>query len=121
MTNDWRTEMSLLANLKLTAAKKLTQTAPAVLRRNKSASDWLNRSSWPRQNKKDEFTVRRGNDGVADEQMREKRTVEAAKRMREWWWMAADGKKVNIALRYGAKVIEIAKGKTAIELQGNRS
>jgi hypothetical protein len=46
-------------------------------------------------------------------------TVEYAEavvsRPRAWFWTADDGK-VYISLRYGARVIEIAKGKSAIEV-----
>ena len=120
MTNDWRTEMSLLANLKLTAAKKLTQTAPAVLRRNKVSERLAEQIELAKAKQEGRIYSATRQRRVTDEQTGEKRTVDAAKRMREWWWMAADGKKVNIALRYGAKVIEIAKGKTAIEIAGQQ-
>ena len=37
------------------------------------------------------------------------------KRVREWWWTAENGK-TCLALRYGAKAVELAKGKTAVEV-----
>ena len=37
------------------------------------------------------------------------------KRVRQWWFVSDSGK-VCLNIRYGAKVIELAKGKTAIEV-----
>lgn len=39
------------------------------------------------------------------------------RKVKEWFWTAESGK-VNVAIRYGSKVIELAKGKNAIELAG---
>jgi hypothetical protein len=41
--------------------------------------------------------------------------VEAHKRVKEWYW-AGDTGRVHLALRYGSKTLEIAKGKNAIEV-----
>jgi hypothetical protein len=41
--------------------------------------------------------------------------VEAVKRVKEWYWINETGK-LNLAVRYGSKVLELAKGKNAIEL-----
>ena len=43
------------------------------------------------------------------------RSVEMDKRVRQWWFVSDNGK-VCLNIRYGAKVIELAKGKTAIEV-----
>jgi len=39
-----------------------------------------------------------------------------AKKVRTWWWKNEAGK-VNLVVRYGARVIELAKGKNSIELE----
>jgi hypothetical protein len=52
---------------------------------------------------------------VKDEETGESKTVEMPKRVKEWWFTTDSGK-LCVSLRYGAKVIEIAKGKTAVEL-----
>jgi hypothetical protein len=41
--------------------------------------------------------------------------VEVAKRVKAWWWQT-DSKKLYIALKYGQRVIELAKGKNAVEV-----
>lgn len=43
------------------------------------------------------------------------RKVVVSKRIKHWWTVAADGK-VNLVVRYGSKILELAKGKNAIEL-----
>ena len=120
MTNNWRLEMSLLAKLKLVEAKKTTQISATALRRNKVVARLAEQIELAKAKLDGRtYSVTRQR-RVTDEQTGEKRTVETEKRMREWWWVAADGKKMNIVLKYGAKVIEIAKGKTAIEIAGQQ-
>lgn len=46
-----------------------------------------------------------------------RRTVESTKRVKQWWFNAADGK-LALSVRYGAKVLELVKGKNAIEVGG---
>ncbi len=52
---------------------------------------------------------------VKDEESGERKQVENATRVKQWWWKSPTGK-VVLALRYGAKPLEIAKGKNAIEV-----
>jgi hypothetical protein len=52
---------------------------------------------------------------VQDANSGERKQVEIATRVKQWWWTAANGK-VVLALRYGSKPIELAKGKNAIEV-----
>ncbi len=41
--------------------------------------------------------------------------VQAPKRVKQWFWAVENGK-VCVAVRYGNKVLELAKGKTAVEI-----
>ena len=43
------------------------------------------------------------------------KTLEVPKRIKPWWFTAQNGK-ACLVVRYGSKTLEIAKGKTAIEL-----
>jgi len=52
---------------------------------------------------------------VRDGETGERKQVETAIRVKQWWWTAANGK-VMLALRYGSKPLELAKGKNAIEV-----
>lgn len=51
-----------------------------------------------------------------DKQSGERVTVEAVKRVREWFWVSDSGK-INLAVKYGAKTLALnKKGANAIEL-----
>jgi hypothetical protein len=52
---------------------------------------------------------------VKDAESGERKQVEISTRVKQWWWTAPTGK-IMLGLRYGAKSIEIAKGKNAIEI-----
>jgi len=56
---------------------------------------------------------------VLDEETGEKRTVQVAKRIKEWWFTGENGK-TCVSLRYGATIIELAKGKAAVELASEK-
>lgn len=44
-----------------------------------------------------------------------KRQVESAKRVKAWWFNAESGK-LALCVRYGARVLELSKGKWAVEV-----
>ena len=46
-----------------------------------------------------------------------RREVQVPKRVKPWWFVADTGK-VCLNVRYGAKVLELSKGKSAIEVNG---
>jgi excinuclease UvrABC ATPase subunit len=52
---------------------------------------------------------------VKDKLTGERRTVEAVKRVKQWWFVADNGK-VCLQVRYGTRVLELAKGKNSIEI-----
>ncbi len=41
--------------------------------------------------------------------------MEVAKRVKQWWFVAENGKLV-LNIRYGARLLELAKGKSSIEM-----
>ena len=110
--------MSTLNALKLTATTKPTQVSAVQQRRNKLAKRvWEQIELAKAQATGGTFTTSRfrnikNDDGTS-------RSVELHKRVRAWWWTAENGK-LALNLRYGARVIEIAKGKSAVEV-GNVS
>ena len=106
--------MSTLNALKLSAAKKSLNTTPVVHRRNK-----LGKKLWEqiqlaqahlagKQFTTTRFQTVRDEDGV-------RRSVEVPKRVRAWWWNSDNGK-IALNVRYGARVVELAKGKSTIEV-----
>jgi len=106
--------MATLASLKLVTAKKPTQQPPVVHRRNKLSAKVVEQI----------LLARAQNDGTTFAPTRTKTVTNAEgnrvqitqpKRLKPWWFVAENGK-CCIAIRYGSKVLELAKGKTAIEV-----
>ena len=107
--------MSSLSSLKLVSAKRPTALAPIQIRRNKLCGKLTEQIALA--------TALRDGGTYAPKRLRtiknkesgEVRSVEMAKRVRQWWFTAESGK-VVIQLRYGSKVIDIAKGKNSVEV-----
>jgi len=47
------------------------------------------------------------------------RQVEMPKRVKPWWFVT-DAGKLALSVRYGTKVLELAKGKVAVEVSGEK-
>lgn len=107
--------MSALTQLKLIAAKRPVQMSPVIARRSKVAmriGEQISLAAAMQEGKTYAPTKQRK---VTDAETGESTTISVSKRIKCWWFAAADGK-LCVQLRYGAKVVEIAKGKTAVEL-----
>jgi hypothetical protein len=109
------TEMSALATLKLVTAKRPAQLSPVVQRRNKVAKRIWEQIELAKAKQSGGSYAPIKQRTVTDAATGERTTLAVPKRIKEWWFVADNGK-VCVSLRYGAKVIEIAKGKTAVEL-----
>jgi hypothetical protein len=106
--------MSTLNALKLVNSKKPTSIPPILQRRNKlSTKVWEQIQLAKAQKEGNTFTVKKFKTVKDDDGAR--KTVEHQKRVRQWWFVAHDGK-VCLNIRYGARIIEFAKGKTAVEV-----
>ena len=106
--------MATLASLKLVAAKKPSNLPPVVHRRNKLSSKVYEQIQLARsQNEGTAFTPTRTKTVTNADGQRVQLTQ--PKRVKPWWFVAESGK-CCIAIRYGSKVLELAKGKTAIEV-----
>ena len=107
---------TLLSTLKLVTATRATQTSPAIQRRQKLIA------------KIDEqiCLATAAMDGTEFKPTKFKNVVNAetgeteykqvAKKVRAWYWKN-DAGKWNLVVRYGARVIELSKGKNSIELE----
>jgi hypothetical protein len=109
--------MSHLTSLKLIAGKRQQGTNPKEARRIKLCSkiDEQIRLAQGQQAGTPYQPVKLR--VVQDPITAERKTIEVPKRLKPWWWIADNGK-TCITLRYGAKVLEISKGKNAIETAG---
>ena len=107
--------MSAFNALKLVSARRPQTTPPIVQRRNKLSNQLLEQIE----------LARAVADGVAYAPIRlrtvkdkitgERRTIEAAKRVKQWWFVADNGR-VCLQVRYGTRVLELAKGKNSIDV-----
>ena len=107
---------TLLSTLKLVTATRATHISPVMQRRQKLIA------------KIDEqiCLATAAMDGTEFNPTKFKNVVNAetgeteykqvAKKLRTWWWRNEAGK-VNLVVRYGARIIELAKGKNSIELE----
>ena len=105
--------MATLASLKLVAAKK-SQQSPVQHRRQKLSAKILEQIKFATaQSKGEPYAPTRTKIITNSEGQRVQ--VTHAKKVRPWWFTDANGK-VCLAIKYGARTIELAKGKTAIEV-----
>lgn len=108
--------MSTLAALKLVATKKLTQQSPALSRRNKICAkldEQIQLAVAQNEGRTYSPTRIKTVTNAAGERVR----VTQPKRMKPWWFVGENGK-VCVEIRYGARTIELSKGKSAIEISG---
>jgi hypothetical protein len=107
--------MSTLDTLKLVAVKKPTHTPIVVIRRNKLASKvWEQLQLAKSQIEGTKFEVKKYR-SYTDKESGLRKQIEVPKRIREWWFRNEQGK-VCVAIKYGTRVLELAKGKHSIEV-----
>ena len=107
--------MSTLDTLKLVAVKKPTYTPTVVIRRQKLASKvWEQLQLAKSQIEGTKFEVKKYR-SYTDKESGLRKQVEVSKRIREWWFKNEQGK-VCVAIKYGTRVLELAKGKHSIEV-----
>ena len=107
--------MNALTGLKLVASKKNRTLSPVAHRRNKLVNKLHEQIELCEAQKAGQIYAPRRLRTVINKQTGERVTVEAVKRVKEWFWIN-DAGKINLAVRYGSKVLELAKGKNAVEL-----
>ena len=111
--------MTALANLKLVNAKRPARLSPAMQRRNNVAKRIYEQIELAKSKLEGKAFSPTRLRTVKDAETGLNKTVSVPKRVKEWWFTADSGK-VCVSLRYGTKVIEIAKGKTAVELASDK-
>lgn len=107
---------AILSSLKLVNVKRLNSIDPIVFRRNKLNEKLKVQIAMAEaMNKGETFTVKRR------KLMRNELTgltfyVDINKRVKTWWFTNTESKKVAVQIFYGNKVIDLAKGKNAVEV-----
>ena len=108
------TPIAFLQSLKVTAAKKTVSNNPQLHRRMKLARKlWEQIQLAKSQADGTQFTMTRFRSVTDPDGSR--RSVEIPRRVRAWWW-TTDTNKLALNIRYGARKIEISKGKSAVEI-----
>jgi hypothetical protein len=107
---------AILSSLKLVNAKRQNSVDPVIFRRNKLNEKLKIQIAMAEAlNKGEKFTVKRIRK-MRDEITGQTSLVEVSKRVKTWWFTNNDNKKVAVQIFYGNKVIDLAKGKNAVEV-----
>jgi hypothetical protein len=108
--------MSTLAKLKLVSVT-VERKSPTVQRRSKLTGRIDHQIAYAKASIAGDSYAAKRVKFVQDGESGARKQVELSTRVKPWWFTGPNGKLV-LALRYGAKPIEIAKGKNAIEVTG---
>ena len=100
-------------NLKLVTAKRPQSLAPVVQRRNKLSNQLFEQIELAKclADGKAYAPTRLRN--VKDKHTGERKTIEAVKRVKQWWFVAENGK-VCLQVRYGTRVLELDRKSTRL-------
>jgi hypothetical protein len=111
--------MTTLANLKLTAAQKPFNISQVQQRRNKLVKRlWEQGELAKAQQSGTQFAPIKFRT-LTDRETGERKQVETSKRVKAWWFTSENGK-LSLSVRYGTKVLELAKNKWAVELASDK-
>ena len=109
--------MTVLNNLKLVVSKRHQTVSPIVHRRNKLVAKLHEQIELCEAQQAGKTYAPTRLKTFTNKQTGERMTVEATKRVKEWFWIGDNGK-INLAIKYGAKTLSLsAKGANAIELK----
>ena len=107
--------MSALTGLKFVSAKRPLQAPPIVQRRNKLSHALWEQLELARAYAEGKNFIPTRLRTLVNKETGEKSLVEQPKRVKQAWFVAENGK-VCLQLRYGTRVIDLAKGKNSIEV-----
>jgi hypothetical protein len=106
---------ALLNSLKLTAQAKPSQTSQVEQRRSKLLKRLDEQMKLAAAHNENQHYVGKRLRYYTDEATGLRKQVEADKRVKAWWFEQANGK-LALCVRYGSRVLELSKGKFAIEV-----
>jgi hypothetical protein len=107
--------MSAFNTLKLVSAKRPQNAAPIVQRRIKLSNQLFEQMELARNLGEGKVYSPMRVRSVKDKYTGERKLVEAIKRVKQWWFTAENGR-VCLQVRYGTRVLELAKGKNSIDV-----
>lgn len=107
--------MVVLTSLKLVASKRSNAVNPVVQRRNKLCDKLNEQLQIVEAQKAGQIYAPTKLRTVTNDATGETSTVQVPKRVKEWFWVAENGK-LNLAVKYGSKTLALnKKGANAIE------
>jgi hypothetical protein len=106
----------VLSSLKLVNAKRQTTTDPIQFRRNKLNEKLKIQIEMAKALSRGETYTTKRMKKIADTDSGMTSVIEVNKRVRTWWFTNTDTKRVAVQLFYGNKLIDLAKGKNAVEV-----
>jgi hypothetical protein len=106
----------VLASLKLINAKRQNIVEPIQFRRNKLNEKLKIQIEMAKALSRGETYTTKRIKKVTDTDSGMASTIEVNKRVRTWWFTNTDTKRLAVQLFYGNKLIDLAKGKNAVEV-----
>ena len=107
--------MGNLSSLKLVAQRRPSKVSPVVHRRSKLMGKLKDQIALARAAAEGGSFQAHRQRSMVDPETGLRRSVSVPRRIRPWWFMADNGK-TAVSVRYGATVLELSKGRFAIEL-----
>jgi hypothetical protein len=112
----WEASVSALAKLKLVASKRQRTINPVQVRRHKLVSRLHEQIELAKAKLEGRTYTPTRLRSYRNVDTGERRAMEVPKRVKEWYWTAENGK-INLSIRYGSTIIELAKERNAIEVR----
>ena len=107
--------MGNLSSLVLVAQRRPSKVSPVVHRRSKLMGKLKDQIALARAAAEGGSFQAHRQRSMVDPETGLRRSVSVPRRIRPWWFMADNGK-TAVSVRYGATVLELSKGRFAIEL-----
>ena len=107
--------MSIVSNLKVVATKRPQQQPVIVQRRNKLINRLHDQLELAKAESEGREYLKTRRHHVKNPVTGEYAEAVVSRKPRAWYWTAEDGK-IYIYLRYGTRILELSKGKSAIEV-----
>jgi len=111
--------MTLLSTLKLSTQSKPSKISQVQVRRNKLAQRlWEQGELAKAKQAGTQFNPIKFRT-VKDAETGLRKQVEQLKNIKQWWWTTDNGK-IALSVRFGPRLVELAKGKFAVELASEK-
>ena len=111
--------MATLASFKLSTQQKATATSASQVRRSKLVKALQEQISFAKAQQSGAIYTAVKFRSIQDPETGLLKIVETSKRVKQWWF-ATDNGKLALNVRYGARMLELAKGKFAIEIASEK-